>query len=207
MIKAILFDMDGVLVEAKDWHYEALNRSLALFGMGISRKQHLTTFDGLPTKEKLEILSKEEGLPKGLHSFINEMKQKYTMETVHQKCKPRFIHEQALSFLKSQNYKLAVCSNAIRSSVEVMMTKTKLKGYLDLMISTDDIKKPKPDPEMYIKSFEFFNLKPQECLILEDNENGIKAALASGGILMQIDEIEEVNIENILSEIRKADQK
>ena len=56
-IKAILFDMDGVLIEAKEWHYEALNRALKLFGMPVSRFDHLTTFDGLPTMKKLELLS------------------------------------------------------------------------------------------------------------------------------------------------------
>jgi beta-phosphoglucomutase-like phosphatase (HAD superfamily) len=73
-IKAILFDMDGVLIEAKDWHYEALNRALRLFGMPISRFDHLTSFDGLPTLRKLELLTLERGLPKQLHIFINEMK-------------------------------------------------------------------------------------------------------------------------------------
>ncbi|WP_244574490.1 HAD hydrolase-like protein [Cohaesibacter sp. ES.047] len=74
-IKAIIFDMDGVLIEAKDWHYEALNRALLLFGYEISRFDHLTTYDGLPTRKKLEMLSAERNLPRSLHSFINEMKQ------------------------------------------------------------------------------------------------------------------------------------
>ena len=74
-IKAILFDMDGVLIDAKDWHYEALNKALGLFGMEISRYDHLHSFDGLPTKEKLRMLSEEFYLPESLHSFINQMKQ------------------------------------------------------------------------------------------------------------------------------------
>ena len=83
-IKAVIFDMDGVLIEAKDWHYEALNRALRLFGLEISYLEHLTTFDGLPTKKKLEILSVDRKLPKSLHNFINQMKQLYTMEIVYQ---------------------------------------------------------------------------------------------------------------------------
>lgn len=51
--------MDGVLIDAKDWHYEALNKILQLFGMPISHQDHLTKFDGLPTKDKLEMLSNE----------------------------------------------------------------------------------------------------------------------------------------------------
>lgn len=82
MIKAVIFDMDGVLIEAKDWHYEALNKALNLFGHTISRHDHLTTYDGLPTSRKLNMLSVEHDLPVELHNFINEMKQAYTMEIV-----------------------------------------------------------------------------------------------------------------------------
>ena len=69
MIKAVIFDMDGVLIDAREWHYEALNRALRLFGMEISRTDHLTTFDGLPTRRKLEMLSSTNGLPVELHGF------------------------------------------------------------------------------------------------------------------------------------------
>jgi beta-phosphoglucomutase len=100
-IKAVIFDMDGVLIEAKDWHYEALNKALRLFGMEISRYNHLVTYDGLPTRKKLEMLSKEQGLPIQLHEFINQMKQQYTMELIQSQCKPRFHHEYALSRLLS----------------------------------------------------------------------------------------------------------
>ena len=71
-IQAIIFDMDGVLIDARDWHYEALNRALKIFGFEISRQDHLEHFDGLPTKAKLNLLSQDRGLPLRLHSFINE---------------------------------------------------------------------------------------------------------------------------------------
>ena len=138
MIKAILFDMDGVLIEAKDWHYEALNRSLSIFGMEINRYDHLVTYDGLPTKKKLEMLSLERNLPVALHSFINELKQEYTMDLVHAKCKPKFFHERALSKLKKEGYTLAVCSNSIRQTVDLMMEKAGLTKYFDFMLSNQE---------------------------------------------------------------------
>ena len=135
------------------------------------------------------------------------MKQLYTMEIVATTCKPIFRQEMALSSLKDMHYKLAVCSNSIRNSVEVMMEKSNLAPYLDLMLSTDDIEKPKPDPEIYLKAVEFFGLEPHECLILEDNENGITSAKASGCHLLVIDYIEDVNLENIISKIDEINQK
>ncbi len=205
MIKAVIFDMDGVLIEAKDWHYEALNRALHLFGYGITRYAHLTTYDGLPTSKKLEMLSLESGLPRELHAFINEMKQAYTLEMVYAQCKPRFVHEYALSTLKSMNYKLAVASNSIRNTVEVMIQKARLNSYLDQMLSASDVSFPKPDPEIYLTAISKLGLTPQECLIVEDNENGIKAATASGAHVLIVRDVNEVNLDNILNRIRQAE--
>lgn len=197
MIKAVIFDMDGVLIEAKDWHYEALNKSLNLFGYNISRFDHLTKFDGLPTKDKLNILTTEYNLPKELHSFINEMKQHYTMEIVHTKCKPLFIHEYALSKLKSEGYKLAVASNSVKNTVVTMMDKAALAKYLDFQISNEDVKKGKPDPEMYIKTINLLGLKPDECVVVEDNENGIRAAKGAGAHVLAVNEVTDVIYRNI----------
>ena len=204
-IKAVIFDMDGVLIDAKEWHYEALNKALRLFGFEISRYDHLVTFDGLPTSRKLEILSLQRGLPRGLHKFINQMKQIYTMEYVYLKCKPKFVHEYALSKLKSEGYGLAVASNSIRHSVDVMMEKADLKKYLDFFLSNEDVKKPKPDPEIYLTAIRKFNLKPDECLIVEDNFNGIKAAEASGAGVLKVNTVYDVNFFNIKKKISELE--
>lgn len=204
-IKAILFDMDGVLIDAKDWHYEAMNKALNLFGYTIERYEHLTSFDGLPTSVKLEKLSVEKGLPRSLHKFINEMKQRYTMTEIHNKCRPVFIHEYALSRLKSEGYKIAVCSNSIRRTIETMMEYAGLSSYLDLIMSNEDVKKSKPNPEIYLTAMERFGLKPKECLICEDNENGIKAAESSGGNLLKIKTVSDVNYTNIRNRINELE--
>jgi len=204
-IKAVIFDMDGVLIEAKDWHYEALNKALGLFGMEISRYDHLVTYDGLPTKKKLEMLSTERGLPVELHEFINDMKQQYTLEIVYAQCKPRFFHEYALSRLKQEGYKLAVASNSIRKTVQIMMEQSALLGYLDFYLSNQDVKIGKPDPEIYTKAIQQLGLRPEECLVVEDNEKGIQAAKASGAWLLEVDEVEEVNYQNIMSHIMRIE--
>jgi len=196
-IKAIIFDMDGVLIDAKEWHYLSLNKALSLFGYEISMYDHLVTYDGLPTLKKLELLTKERGLPIMMHNFINILKQKYTMEMIQTKCKPYFYHEYALSKLKNEGYRLAVASNSIRQTVDVMMDKSCLKDYIEFSLSNQDVKKGKPDPEIYISAITRLNLAPSECLIVEDNENGIRAAKASGSFIMQVNGVEEVNYSNI----------
>ncbi|WP_295157677.1 HAD family phosphatase [uncultured Brachyspira sp.] len=204
-IKAILFDMDGVLIDAKDWHYEALNKSLGLFGYDISRYEHLLSYDGLPTKVKLERLTLEKGLPKYLHSFINEMKQQYTMNIVQNYCRPKFNHEYALSKLKANNYKLGLCSNSIKKTVDIMMKMSFLYEYFDIKLNNEDVINPKPDPEIYNKAISMLKLYPEECLVLEDNENGINAAKASGAHILIVKSVNDVNYINIMNRINEIE--
>ena len=205
MIKAILFDMDGVLIDAKDWHYEALNRALEHFGYTISRESHLSTFDGLPTRDKLRLLSSSRGLPEGLHDFLNALKQAYTLEISYQRCKPVFNHQYALTRLKRDGYKLAVCSNSVRQSIEAMMRLSSLSANLDLIVSNQDVENGKPDPEMYLKAMKSLNIEPHECLILEDNEHGIQAAVASGGHLLKIGVPDDVTYQAITTRISEVE--
>jgi len=205
--QAVIFDMDGVLIDAKEWHYEALNRALNLFGHTISRMDHLTTFDGLPTKKKLEMLSLDRGLPRGLHTFLNDLKQVYTTEIIHLKCKPTFSHEYALSKLKGSGFKLAVASNSIRATVELMMEKSNLRPYLDVLISNQDVANAKPDPEMYLTAAAKLGLKPAECLVVEDNPNGIKAAEAAGCPVMVVHSVNDVTLTNIHAALKREEKK
>jgi HAD superfamily hydrolase (TIGR01509 family) len=204
-IKAILFDMDGVLIDAKDWHFEALNEALDLFGAKISIYDHLVTFDGLPTSHKLEMLTSSGKLPIDLHPIINKMKQKHTMRMILNKCKPTFNHQYALSKLYAEGYKMAVCSNSIRKSVEVMIEQAGIDKYFEFYVSNQDVLKGKPDPEMYNLAMSKLGFMPEECLILEDNENGIKAANSSGGHLLKIGEVTDVTYENIKRRIKEIE--
>jgi HAD superfamily hydrolase (TIGR01509 family) len=206
-IKAVIFDMDGVLIDAKDWHYDALNKALNHFGFNISRYDHLVTFDGLPTRRKLEMLTREQGLPAKLHGFLNELKQIYTMEIVHARCKPRFQHEYALSHLKAAGYKLAVASNSVRNSVEVMMVKSGLTPYLDAIVSNEDVAKGKPDPEIYLKTLSMLGVSGDETLVVEDNEHGIAAGKAAGAHLMIVQDVNDVTFDNIHKHIRTAEER
>ena len=101
--------------------------ALQLFGYAIDRYDHVFTYDGLPTRRKLEVLSRDSGLPTALHPFINELKQSYTAEIAHLRCRPNFQHEYALSRLKADGYQLAVASNSIRGTVELLMEKARLR--------------------------------------------------------------------------------
>ena len=205
-IRAILFDLDGVLVDATEWHYEALNRALALFGFTISRYEHLSSYNGLPTRKKLEMLSVEKGLPVALHGLINKVKQVYTREEILTKCRPTFEKEYLLSRLERDGYRLALCSNAIRDSVELMIRQSGLYDYFEFFISNQDVTRPKPDPEIYQNAIARLGYSPEEIVIVEDAPHGVEAARRAGGHVCQVAGFAEVDYFRIKDAIVKAER-
>jgi HAD superfamily hydrolase (TIGR01509 family) len=200
-ISAVIFDLDGVLVDATEWHYEALNKALGLFGYAIHRHEHLTEYNGLPTQKKLEMLSVEKGLPRALHPLIWKLKQKYTQEEIFVKCSPSFTMEYMVKQLRRDGYRLAVCSNSIRSSVELMIRGTGLADDFEFFLSNEDVRRPKPDPEMYIEALRRFGIQPFQAVIVEDAGPGIQAALKCGANVCQVSGFDEVEYERIRSYI------
>ena len=208
-IKAVLFDLDGVLVDATEWHYNALNRALGLFGYTISRYEHLTTYNGLPTRKKLEMLSVEKNFPRGLHALTNQIKQKYTREEILRNCTPVFEKEFMMHQLKRDGYQLACCSNSIRESVELMLRGSGIFDLFDLILSNEDVQHPKPDPEMYLASFKHFGLSPRECVIIEDAGHGVEAAKRSGGNLCHVTgfgDVDYARVKNFISAVEKGEK-
>jgi beta-phosphoglucomutase-like phosphatase (HAD superfamily) len=205
-IKAVIFDLDGVLVEAKDWHYQALNKALAVFGCDFSYEEHLSTYDGLPTKTKLEMLNKNKNFPLELSQLVYELKQIYTNEFFSTRCFPDFSQDYLFRKLKDKSIKTAVASNSITATVNMAMQNLDIRKYIEFSLSNEDVKNPKPDPEIYTKAISMLNLKPSECLIVEDNSNGIKAAKASGAHCLEVKEVEDVNHINIFNYIKIIEQ-
>jgi HAD superfamily hydrolase (TIGR01509 family) len=196
-IKAIVFDMDGVLVDAKEWHYESLNRALRLFGYEISRYDHLVAYDGLPTRKKLEMLSLENGLPQGLHRFIGRMKQQYLMTLVHTQCKPAFQHQYALAKLKSEGYRIALASNSIRATVDTLMEKCGLADMFEVTLSNEDVDEPKPSPSIYLKAASSLGVSPAQCLVVEDHEYGVASAKTAGARVLKVHSPGEVTYDRL----------
>jgi beta-phosphoglucomutase-like phosphatase (HAD superfamily) len=205
-IAAVLFDMDGVLVDAREWHYEALNAALEPFGMTIARDEHLAVYDGLPTRKKLEILSKSRGLPQGLHEFLNTLKQQHTSGMMGQLCRPTFHHRFTLSRLKADGYRMAMCSNSVRTTVDAMAKLALIDPYFEFTLSNEDVSKPKPDPEIYATAIERIGATPERTLIVEDNQHGIAAAEAAGAYVLQVSGPEDVTYQRIAATIAKIER-
>lgn len=201
MIKAILFDLDGVLVQAKEIHFEALNKALGE-KYHISLEEHLSIYDGLKTKQKLDILTREKLLPQNQHQRIWDDKQKYTedmLKTIQSCSVIKFCIEK----LKSDGYRLGVCSNSIKNTVRTVLSNLEIIEYFDIILSNEDVNNSKPHPEIYWKAMTKLNVLPEETLILEDSPYGLLAANRSNASVMRIVSPKELNYDSICKQISK----
>lgn len=205
MIKLVIFDLDGVLVDARELHYEALNRALADFGFTISRDEHLSTYDGLPTTKKLELLTENKGLQKENYDLIWKRKQEFTSLIINEEMTYDERLRGILSKLKSQGYIICVASNSIRESVKMMLIRKGLLEYIDFFYSNQDVNKPKPSSEIYLKCMIKAGVNPDETVIVEDSHIGRKAAQSSGATLCAVRDVGDVTYDHIKKHIDKVD--
>lgn len=177
MIKLVLFDLDGVLIDAKQIHYEALNEALGLT-YAISADEHTNIYDGRKTREKLEMLTSKKGLPQSLHDKIYNLKQKITIEKI---SKLKQIDEIKSLFveLEKEGYSIGVCTNSIRRTVLTALSKTNLIEHCSIILSNEDVKNSKPHPEIYWKAMSMMGVLPEETLIIEDSPPGLLSASRS----------------------------
>ena len=198
MVKLIVFDLDGVLVEAKNIHYDALNKALGEYA--ISWNEHLSTYDGLKTSQKLDMLTKEKGLPVEEHQRIWEDKQKYTLQMLGE-LKPSKSISAAISSLSKSGYKIACCSNSIRKTVVTVLAKLDIIEYFDLIISNEDVLNSKPHPEMYWTAMSKMKVLPEETLIVEDSPYGLLAAARSKSYILRVKNPKEVTFANLTKKL------
>lgn len=201
MIKLVIFDLDGVLVEAKTIHYEALNKALG-DKYAISWGEHLSTYDGLKTNQKLEMLHQQKGLPREKFENVWKQKQKYTLEAL-QSLEANKQLRACMDSLIADGCKLAVCSNSIRKTILTVLSKFDIIDCFDLILSNEDVVNSKPHPEIYWKAMSSLNCLPEETVIVEDSPYGLLAAARSNAHTIRVGSPKEITYDNLHKHINK----
>lgn len=202
MLKLILFDLDGVLVDAKEIHYQALNRALGKH-FAITPDEHRNIYDGRKTRDKLEMLTATKKLPVELHDEIFDKKQSITVQMMHELP----INTCALELfrkLEDAGYAIGVCSNSIRRTVLTALSKSGLIEYCSVILSNEDVKNSKPHPEIYWKAMSMMGCLPEETMIIEDSPPGLLAAVRSRASYIRVVSPQEVTVENLLHQIQES---
>ncbi len=206
MIKAVLFDMDGVLCDSCEWHYEAFNKALKeVYGFEITREDHLSTYNGLSTRNKLHTMVTLGRIDQDENriSLVELIKQAFTIEIITTKATPEIDKNIMLRNLHYHGYKTGCVTNCIRKTTELILEKTNIKDLFDIIVTNEDVKLNKPHPDCYLHAMKQLEVKPDETLIIEDSPKGIDAAIASGARVWQVINSEVVNwmcLEEILKQ-------
>jgi len=205
MIKLVVFDLDGVLIDSKQTHYEALNRALGS-EYAITIEEHLSTYDGLPTRSKLNMLSERKGLPTDRHAEIARAKQKHTVEILKETVQPRQDFVDMCREIKDRGYTLACASNAVRDTVKMSLLQLGIIEYFDFWYSNEDVHRPKPHFEMYFECMLKADAKPNETLIIEDSHIGRQAVLDAGAHLLAVADTHDVSLAIVLDAIEQHNE-
>ena len=206
MIKLIIFDLDGVLVDAKEIHYEALNKALSNVDEKyvINREEHISTYDGNTSVTKLSLLSKNKGLPYELHDTIWEDKQNITIKMIDELEKDERLIK-VLKQLKDEGYILACATNSIRDSAKLQLIRRGFLEHLDFVYSNQDVVNPKPYSEIYLRCIIKAGVNTKETIILEDSELGREGARQTGAYVLDIEDSDDVTYEKIKNFINEWD--
>ena len=202
MKKLIIFDLDGVLVDAKELHYRALNDALVTIDPKycITLQEHLAIYDGLKTHAKLTLLNKTKQLPVEANNIVWERKQHITNSLIENVS----INQNLINLLvtlKSHNIKIVCCSNSIRSTCFKMLAKIGIIEYFDLIVSNEDVKNSKPHPEMYWKAMSILGILPEDALIVEDSPVGLAGAEKSGAGVCRVKNTDDVTFVKLQDKI------
>jgi len=208
MIKLVLFDLDGVLINAKHIHFESLNKAIVDYDEGfvISKEEHLKIYDGHKTQQKLEMLTKNKGLPTSAHAEIFRAKQKYTTKQIDQLGALQHVYDLVIH-LRTMGYKTGVCTNSIRTTMHAALNAAKLHNEMDVMLANEHVSNAKPHPEIYWSAMSKLGILPEETIIVEDSPPGLLAAKRSGANVIRVKDPSEVTIDNILPQINSKPTK
>lgn len=190
MIKGVIFDLDGVLVSTDEYHYKSWVRLCNEEGFTFFDHEFNHKFRGVARMKCVDILLDAAGkqCTQEQKLEIAERKNRYFIESLQAVTSKELLPgaREMLIELKKRSIKIAVASNS--KNAQFIINKSDIGQYLDSIIDGYDIKNSKPDPEPFLLAAQQLDLKPQECLVVEDAVAGIDAARAAGMVSLGIGE-------------------
>ncbi len=221
MIRAIVFDMDGVLVDSELLHLRALKITFAVMGVVLTEaacRQNM----GRSTRDFLKTIIGDHGLEVSLDSVYIDHKRRL-LQLYRNHVKPMEGATDLISMCQRAGIKLALASSSDKELIDVVLSKFSWQSIFKVVVSGEDVEKPKPHPAIFVKSADMLGFHPSECLAIEDSSAGVQSALAAGmicvgfksphspyqdfrGADLILDDLSELNIEHWVVDSGKRDE-
>ena len=179
MIRAIIFDMDGVLVDSEPFNFEIEKRQFVLNHLSISEEEH-HQYMGVASDVMWREIARKHSLSIDVEKLIDQNKAEsilFFTELKEIPVMPGLID--LLKKLTRKKYPMAVASSSFPEIIELILERTGLRKYFQVVVSSQEAGKSKPEPDVFLLAAKRLGIKPQDCLVVEDSANGIKAALAA----------------------------
>jgi HAD superfamily hydrolase (TIGR01509 family) len=220
MIKAVIFDMDGVIMDSEPIHYKIEKAILKNnFNEPFEFADH-ARFVGQTTQDLWRTICKERNLSQGFEilSLLDNADYMQELKSGDIQAVPGAI--ELIKRLHEIAIPMIVASSAIRENIEVVTDRFGITKYFQGYVSGQDLERTKPNPDIFLKAAEKLNIEPENCLVIEDAKHGVEAAKAAGMFCigyrnlnsgdqdlskadMIVDEIEEIKLNEINELIKK----
>ena len=197
IIKAILYDLDGVLVNAVKIHFDAFNMALQNVAGTEILEEEEDIFNGLPTKQKLIKLAQMGRVKSEDQNLIWQKKQEFTKDAIKQNLHYDIVKVRLHEWSREADIRIACVTNSITDTAKLMLECSGQWEYMDLLISNQMVKKCKPNSEPYVKTMVMLNILPEECVIVEDSEVGFTSAINTGAHVYRVNNDKEVTKEHL----------
>jgi beta-phosphoglucomutase len=178
--KAVIFDMDGVLVNSEPFYVEVEKTNFRQLGLDISEEEH-QTYQGTATDRMWQLIKERHGIEHPVEELVemtNSLVTPYFNSL--EKMEPMPGVEQLIKKLKKRGIPLALASSSYPDVIEIILQKTGLKKYFDSVVSSQMAGASKPEPDIFLLAAKKLGVPPEDCLVIEDSTNGIAAAKSAG---------------------------
>lgn len=179
MIKAIIFDMDGVLVDSEPFHIEIEKRQFLQNQILVSDEEH-HEYMGVSSEVMWQKIAERHSVSLPVEELIEQNRSetfRFFSELNEIPVMPGLVD--LLEKLRQKNYPMAVASSSVPEIIGLILEKTGLRKYFTVVVSSQEAGKSKPAPDVFLLAARKLGMSPDNCVIIEDSENGIKAAHAA----------------------------
>ena len=187
MLRGVIFDFDGVITDSEILHFRAFNAVLAQYSFQLTKQEYYKKYLGMSDADCYRTLITEGRLPIEEPQINSLVQQKTRVFEQLARTEGKIIEgvREFLDMLSGAKVPTAICSGALRAEIELILEEARLRHYFDVVVSAEEVKHGKPDPEGFLLALQKLNalwgepIAPEGCLVVEDSHWGLKAARAA----------------------------